>query len=60
MAVAAVTRPANGESSILDWVDTWNENPKPFIWHKTADDILERLGDHCTAVLGTELATETT
>lgn len=24
-------------------VDTWNANPKPFTWHKSADDILERL-----------------
>jgi len=25
----------------------WNKNPKPFIWHKTADQILERLGRYC-------------
>jgi len=25
------------------WVSTWNENPKPFVWHKTADQILDNL-----------------
>jgi transposase len=25
------------------WVSTWNENPKPFVWHKTADQILDSL-----------------
>jgi len=32
------------------WVETWNENPKPFTWHKSADDILERLAGYCTAI----------
>ncbi len=25
------------------WITTWNENPKPFVWHKTADQILNSL-----------------
>jgi len=25
------------------WVSIWNENPKPFVWHKTADQILDSL-----------------
>ena len=37
-------------ADINDWVDTWNEDPKPFIWHKTADQILERLAGYCTAI----------
>lgn len=28
------------------WVATWNENPKPFVWHKTADEILDTLGGY--------------
>jgi transposase len=32
------------ESDIRRWVTAWNENPKPFIWTKTAEQILERLG----------------
>ena len=26
------------------WVKAWNENPKPFVWTKTADQILDSLG----------------
>ena len=32
------------ERDIRAWVEAWNENPKPFIWTKTAEQILERLG----------------
>lgn len=31
------------EADLRDWVKTWNDNPKPFIWTKTADQILESL-----------------
>jgi len=29
----------NGD--IRAWIKTWNENPRPFVWTKTADQILE-------------------
>jgi transposase len=32
------------EKDIRDWVKAWNENPKPFIWTKTAEEILTSLG----------------
>jgi transposase len=32
------------------WVATWNSNPKPFVWHKTAEQILERLAGYCAAI----------
>jgi transposase/transposase-like protein len=32
------------EADIRAWVNAWNENPKPFIWTKTAEQILESLG----------------
>jgi transposase/DNA-binding CsgD family transcriptional regulator len=32
------------EADIRSWISAWNENPKPFIWTKTADQILEKLG----------------
>ena len=32
------------EKDLRNWVAGWNENPKPFIWTKTADQILESLG----------------
>ena len=31
------------ESDIRTWVKGWNENPKPFIWTKPAEQILESL-----------------
>jgi transposase len=27
---------------IRDWIETWNENPRPFVWTKTADQILTK------------------
>jgi hypothetical protein len=26
------------EADIRDWIDTWNENPCPFAWTKTAEE----------------------
>jgi transposase len=34
------------EDDIRDWIETWNTNPKPFTWTKTADQILERLASY--------------
>jgi transposase len=31
------------EKDIREWVKAWNENPKPFIWVKTAEQILESI-----------------
>jgi transposase len=28
---------------IRDWIDTWNDQPRPFVWTKTADEILDTL-----------------
>jgi len=32
------------ESDIRGWINDWNTHPKPFIWTKSADEILESLG----------------
>ena len=32
------------EADLRAWVKAWNENPKPFIWTKTAEQILTSLG----------------
>jgi transposase len=32
---------------IRAWIDTWNENPKPFIWTKTADQIVDSIARYC-------------
>jgi transposase len=37
-------------ADIEAWAATWNENPTPFVWHKTADEILDRLASYCGAI----------
>jgi transposase len=34
---------ANLIDAIELWVEHWNDNPKPFIWHKTADEIITKV-----------------
>ncbi|MFG3351160.1 IS630 family transposase [Streptomyces sp. NPDC048001] len=36
------------ERDIRRWINEWNKNPKPFVWTKTADEILETLAAYCT------------
>jgi transposase len=36
--------------SIRTWIEMWNENPKPFVWHKTADEILDTLANYCERI----------
>jgi len=35
------------EEAMQSWVDTWNDNPHPFTWHKTADQIPDTLVAYC-------------
>ncbi len=35
---------------IRGWAEAWNEDPKPFVWHKTAEQILERLATYCAVI----------
>ena len=37
-------------ADIRAWADTWNDDPTPFVWHKTAEQILERIAAYCAAV----------
>ena len=30
------------------WIAAWNTDPKPFVWHKTADQILDSLKKYLT------------
>jgi hypothetical protein len=34
------------ENDIREWIATWNDNPRPFTWTKTADEILNSLADY--------------
>jgi transposase len=36
--------------SIRTWIDIWNDDPKPFVWHKTADEILDTLANYCARI----------
>jgi transposase len=38
------------EASITEWVDRWNEDPIPYVWHKSADEILESLATYCARI----------
>jgi len=38
------------ENDIRDWIATWNDNPRPFTWTKTADEILASLADYLAKV----------
>jgi transposase len=37
-------------ASIRTWITNWNDNPKPFVWHKTADEILDSLAVYCQRI----------
>ncbi|WP_217712086.1 IS630 family transposase [Kitasatospora sp. NA04385] len=38
------------ENDIKAWISTWNDNPRPFTWTKTADEILKSLADYLTKI----------
>lgn len=39
-------------ASIRTWIANWNDDPKPYVWHKTADEILESLASYCQRITG--------
>jgi transposase len=38
------------EKDIRDWTDHWNQDPRPFVWTKTADQILEQLARYLNRI----------
>ena len=38
------------ERDIKSWIATWNENPRPYVWVKTADQILASLARYCIRI----------
>jgi transposase len=40
------------ENDIRAWINDWNNDPKPFIWTKTAEEILESLARFCRRISG--------
>jgi len=37
-------------TDIRTWIDAWNESPRPFVWTKTADEILDSVARYCTRI----------
>jgi transposase len=43
------------EVDIRKWINEWNKDPRPFIWTKIADEILETLAEYCQRINGSGL-----
>jgi hypothetical protein len=41
------------ERDLRAWAASWNADPKPFTWTKTAEEILESLQRFCERISGT-------
>ena len=41
-------------ADIEDWIEHWNEDPQPYVWTKTADEILEKLAAYCNTINASE------
>jgi transposase len=37
-------------TDIRAWIKTWNDNPRPYVWTKTADQILDSIARYCTRI----------
>ena len=41
---------ADLQTDITRWVEQWNQNPRPYVWTKTADQILDTLAAYCQRI----------
>jgi transposase len=37
-------------ADIRAWIETWNDNPRPFVWAKTAEEILDSISRYCQRI----------
>jgi transposase len=37
-------------ADIRAWIETWNENPRPYVWTKPAEHILESIARYCQRI----------
>ena len=37
-------------ADIRAWIESWNDNPRPYVWTKTADQILESISRYCNRI----------
>jgi transposase len=42
------------ETDIRKWINEWNKHPKPFVWTKSADEILGTLAAYCERINDSE------
>jgi transposase len=42
------------EADIRTWIENWNADPRPFVWRKTAEEILDSLARYCRRISGAE------
>ena len=40
------------ENDVRAWIEQWNTNPKPFVWKKTAEEILDSLARYLQRISG--------
>jgi hypothetical protein len=40
------------EAGIRAWIENWNQNPRPFTWTKTAEEILDSLAKYIAKISG--------
>ena len=40
------------EKDVRTWIADWNTHPRPFLWTKTAEEILESIARHCRRISG--------
>ena len=40
------------EKDIKNWINSWNSDPKPFVWKKTAEEILDSLAKYIQRISG--------
>lgn len=38
------------EADIRAWAATWNDNPRPYVWTRTAEEILESVAAYCNQI----------
>jgi hypothetical protein len=37
-------------ADIRAWIKTWNDDPRPFVWTKSADEILDSIARNCDRI----------
>ena len=40
------------ENDIREWIADWNTHPRPFLWTKTAEEILDSIARFCSRISG--------